>query len=55
MVVVPPLLVPFLTVVLLATLVLALGCNLGPRRETLEWACRLLERAGVDGQPFIDR
>jgi len=28
-------------------IVLALGCNLGPRRETLEWACRLLERAGV--------
>ena len=28
-------------------IVLALGSNLGPRRETLEWACRLLERAGV--------
>jgi 2-amino-4-hydroxy-6-hydroxymethyldihydropteridine diphosphokinase len=28
-------------------IVLALGCNLGPRRETLEAACRALERSGV--------
>ena len=28
-------------------IVLALGCNVGPRRQTLDLACRYLERLGV--------